>query len=172
MVGLVGVTGSATAGQHPCICALFFALKHLCCAVHPPPPSLLQIMSLMYQPPLAPTPSLVFSLVRIKSGMTGEAVIWMDSAGSTQTSMPAAFAGVDVATVFRGIGEWSPVTCFFFFLVRRSHSIIFTRAQGIPKYKIGFGRGRVWESWDGLVEGVSSPCGLVVCNFFSCCTYA
>jgi hypothetical protein len=119
-------------------------------------------MSLMYQPPLAPTPSLVFSLVRIKSGMTGEAVIWMDSAGSTQTSMPAAFAGVDVATVFRGIGEWSPVTCFFFFLVRRSHSIIFTRAQGIPKYKIGFGRGRGWESWEGLVEGVSSPCGLVV----------
>ena len=29
----------------------------------------------------------------------------------------------------------------FFFLIHRSHSISFTRAQGIPKYKIGFGRG-------------------------------
>ena len=28
----------------------------------------------------------------------------------------------------------------FFFLIHRSHSISFTRAQGIPKYKIGFGR--------------------------------
>ena len=27
-----------------------------------------------------------------------------------------------------------------FFLIHRSHSISFTRAQGIPKYKIGFGR--------------------------------
>jgi hypothetical protein len=30
------------------------------------------------------------------------------------------------------------------FLVHRSHSISFTRAQGIPKYKIGFGRGKGW----------------------------
>jgi hypothetical protein len=29
----------------------------------------------------------------------------------------------------------------FFFLIHRSHSISFTRAQGIPKYKVGFGRG-------------------------------
>jgi hypothetical protein len=28
----------------------------------------------------------------------------------------------------------------FFPLIHRSHSISFTRAQGIPKYKIGFGR--------------------------------
>jgi hypothetical protein len=28
----------------------------------------------------------------------------------------------------------------FFFRIHRSHSISFTRAQGIPKYKIGFGR--------------------------------
>jgi len=34
----------------------------------------------------------------------------------------------------------------FVFLIRRSHSISFTRAQGIPKYKIGFGRGKGWES--------------------------
>ena len=27
----------------------------------------------------------------------------------------------------------------FFFLIHRSHSISFTRAQGIPKYKIRFG---------------------------------
>ncbi len=31
--------------------------------------------------------------------------------------------------------------------IRWSHSISFTRAQGIPKYKIGFGRGKGWESW-------------------------
>ena len=30
---------------------------------------------------------------------------------------------------------------FFFLLIHRSHSIRFTRAQGIPKYMIGFGRG-------------------------------
>ncbi len=40
-----------------------------------------------------------------------------------------------------------------FSLIRRSHSISFTRAQGIPKYKTGFGRGKGWESWDRLVEG-------------------
>jgi hypothetical protein len=36
----------------------------------------------------------------------------------------------------------------FFFLIHRSHSISFTRAQGIPKYKIRFGRekdGKVGE---------------------------
>jgi hypothetical protein len=33
-----------------------------------------------------------------------------------------------------------PCIFFFFFLIHRSHSISFTRAQGIPKYKIGFGR--------------------------------
>jgi hypothetical protein len=33
-----------------------------------------------------------------------------------------------------------------FFLIRRSHSISFTRARGIPKYKIGFGRGKGWDS--------------------------
>ena len=35
-------------------------------------------------------------------------------------------------------------SCFtpssIFFLIHRSHSISFTKAQGIPKYKIGFGR--------------------------------
>jgi hypothetical protein len=35
----------------------------------------------------------------------------------------------------------------FFSLIHRCHSISFTRAQGIPKYKIGFGRGERWESW-------------------------
>ncbi len=34
-----------------------------------------------------------------------------------------------------------------FSLTHRSHSISFTRAQGIPKYKIGFGEGEGWESW-------------------------
>ncbi len=34
-----------------------------------------------------------------------------------------------------------------FFLIHWSHSISFTRAQGIPKYKGGFGRGKGWESW-------------------------
>jgi hypothetical protein len=58
-------------------------------------------MSLMYQPPTGPAPFLVFGLVRVKSGMTGEAVIWMDAANA----LPAAFTGTDVATVFRGIGE-------------------------------------------------------------------
>ena len=41
----------------------------------------------------------------------------------------------------------------FFFLIHRFHSISFTRAQGIPKYKIAFGwekDGRVGERW---VEG-------------------
>ena len=34
-----------------------------------------------------------------------------------------------------------------FSLTRRSHSISLTRAQGVPKYMIGFGRGKGWESW-------------------------
>jgi hypothetical protein len=41
------------------------------------------------------------------------------------------------------------IQCVFehFSLIHRSHSISFARAQGIPKYKIGFGRGKGWESW-------------------------
>jgi hypothetical protein len=38
------------------------------------------------------------------------------------------------------------------FLIRRSHSTSFTRAQGIPKFMMGFGRGKGWESW-GKIEG-------------------
>jgi hypothetical protein len=38
-----------------------------------------------------------------------------------------------------------------FFLIHRSHSISFTRAQGIPKYKIGFGivSKMGWGYWHG-----------------------
>ncbi len=78
-------------------------LPVLCPCVSPPHASLHQIMSLMHQPPTGPAPFLVFGLVRVKSGLTGEAVIWMDATNA----LPAAFAGSDVATVFRGIGESS-----------------------------------------------------------------
>ena len=40
-----------------------------------------------------------------------------------------------------------------FFLIRRSHSVSFTRAQGIPKYKIGLGGGKDGKAGVGLVEG-------------------
>ena len=36
-----------------------------------------------------------------------------------------------------------------------SHSISFTRAQGIPECKIGFGRGKDGRVGEGLVEGGS-----------------
>jgi hypothetical protein len=39
------------------------------------------------------------------------------------------------------------------FLIRRSHSVSFTRAQGIPKYKIGLGGGKDGRVGEGLVEG-------------------
>jgi hypothetical protein len=55
----------------------------------------------MYQPPLAPALNLGFALVRIKSGNTGEAIIWMDSNADL---LPAGFVGLDQATVFRGVG--------------------------------------------------------------------
>ena len=42
---------------------------------------------------------------------------------------------------------------FFFFLIHRSHSISFTRAQGIPKYKIRFGREKDGKVGERLVEG-------------------
>jgi hypothetical protein len=45
----------------------------------------------------------------------------------------------------------------FFFLMRRSHSIGFTKAQGIPKYKIGFGRGKGWEGWGYLAWPLCWP---------------
>ena len=48
----------------------------------------------------------------------------------------------------------------FFFLIHRSHSKSFTRAQGIPKYTIGFGRekdGRVGERFsDCAVDHVAN----------------
>ena len=40
-----------------------------------------------------------------------------------------------------------------FFLIHRSHSIKFTRAQGIPKYNIGFGRGKDGRVGERLVDG-------------------
>jgi hypothetical protein len=40
-----------------------------------------------------------------------------------------------------------------FFLIHRFHSISFTRAQGIPKYKIGFGREKDGRVGERLVEG-------------------
>jgi hypothetical protein len=43
----------------------------------------------------------------------------------------------------------------FFPLVRRSHSISFTRAQGIPKYTIGFGRGNGWVGRGGITGPVT-----------------
>jgi hypothetical protein len=39
------------------------------------------------------------------------------------------------------------------FLVHRFHSISFTRAQGIPRYKIGFGREKDGKVGERLVEG-------------------
>ena len=44
------------------------------------------------------------------------------------------------------VREALPLCSFSFFLIRRSHSISFARAQGIPKYIIGFGRGKGWDS--------------------------
>jgi hypothetical protein len=58
-----------------------------------------------------------------------------------------------VAECDRYVGERWECVCFVIrrshvcFLIRRSHSISFPIAQGIPKYKIGFGRGKGWESW-------------------------
>ncbi len=40
-----------------------------------------------------------------------------------------------------------------FFLMHRFHSISVTRAQGIPKYKIGFGREKDGRVGERLVEG-------------------
>ncbi len=42
---------------------------------------------------------------------------------------------------------------FFLFFLHTSHSISFTRAQGIPKYKIGFGREKDGRVGERLVEG-------------------
>ncbi len=38
-------------------------------------------------------------------------------------------------------------------LIRRSHSISFTRAQSIHKYKIGLGGEKDWRVGEGLVDG-------------------
>ena len=54
--------------------------------------------------------------------------------------------------------RWEGMSCAIFlkhstlfFLIRRSHSVSFTRAQGIPKYKIGLGgencKGRISRCW-------------------------
>jgi hypothetical protein len=51
-------------------------------------------------------------------------------------------------------GALTVVFFFFFFLIHRFHSISFTRAQGIPKYKIGFGREKDVRVWERLGEGV------------------
>ncbi len=43
------------------------------------------------------------------------------------------------------VGCQRPVCLRFFPLIHRSHSISFTRAQGIPRYKIGLGGKRMGE---------------------------
>ena len=67
------------------------------------------------------------------------------------------------------------VACFaclpapaFFSLIHRSHSISFTRAQGIPKYKIGFGREKDGRVGERLVEGAFRCICLGV--LVSCCS--
>ncbi len=47
---------------------------------------------------------------------------------------PCLFAMASVCVKGTGASHFS--------LIHRSHSVSFTRAQGIPKYKIGFGRGK------------------------------
>ncbi len=76
----------------------------------------------------------------------------------------ALLPGIRFRTTCESTGAWSTsrkkvtaVVCLVhvlcprivlsFFLMHRSHSLSFTRAQGIPKYKIGIGRGKGWESW-------------------------
>jgi hypothetical protein len=46
----------------------------------------------------------------------------------------------------------------FVFLIHRFHSISFTRAQGIRKYKIGFGKEKDGRVGEGLVEGGGKFC--------------
>jgi hypothetical protein len=46
-----------------------------------------------------------------------------------------------------------PPPPLLFFLIRSSHSISFTSAQGIPMYKIGFGRGKDGRVGERLLEG-------------------
>ena len=48
----------------------------------------------------------------------------------------------------------------FVFIIHRFHSISFTRAQGIPKYKIGFGREKDGRVGERLVEFycILGPC--------------
>jgi hypothetical protein len=60
-----------------------------------------QISTLLYKPPVAAVPGLVFSLVRAKNGDDGEALIWMDATNT----MSAAFQGAGLPTIFRGVGE-------------------------------------------------------------------
>jgi hypothetical protein len=45
-----------------------------------------------------------------------------------------------------------------FFLIHGFHSISFTRAQGIPKYKIGFGREKDGRVGERLVEFATRIC--------------
>jgi hypothetical protein len=42
---------------------------------------------------------------------------------------------------------------YVFCLIHRSLSISFTRAQDIPKFMMGFGRGKGWESWGKIGRG-------------------
>ena len=46
-----------------------------------------------------------------------------------------------------------PSLITFLFLIHRSHSISFTRAQDIPKYKLELGKGEDGRFGEGLVEG-------------------
>jgi hypothetical protein len=57
--------------------------------------------------------------------------------------------------------DLSTVRAALFFLIHRFHSISVTRAQGIPKYKIGFGRGKDGRVGERLVEGAQGGGGHV-----------
>ncbi len=72
----------------------------------------------------------------------------------TSQMMTAAIFGLStLISSYQVGGRAGPLSCRLhdparaFPPLRSSHSTCFTRGQGIPKYKIGFARGKGWESW-------------------------
>ena len=89
---------------------------------------------------------LLFAMfVFVASVVTGSALVGAIHDPSLEDR--AAALGTGFGSVQKGV----------FFLMRRSHSIGFTKAQGIPKYKIGFGRGKGWEGWGYLAWPLCWP---------------
>jgi hypothetical protein len=106
-------------------------------------------MHVLPRPPLPPERADYLTIVPTEAEVITRIVdadAWYQKAEDIVKALP----GPHAVGAAAGGCRCSRVLINHFFLIRRSHSISFTSN---PKYKVGFGRGKGWESWGNWLRG-------------------